>query len=83
MLDQSLHVPLLALQVLNQLLPVLGNPGDILPRTGTRNDAKAIQDLDRIGARLSQETVIRCKKKVLSACYLTEIVKIVSCKTII
>ena len=33
-LDQSLQVPLLALQVLDQSLPVLGNPGDTLPRTG-------------------------------------------------
>ena len=29
-LDQSLHVPFLALQVLDQSLPVLGNPGDTL-----------------------------------------------------
>ena len=44
-LDQSLHVPLLALQVLDQSLPVLGNPGDTLPRTGTRNNPEPIQVL--------------------------------------
>ena len=42
-LDKSLHVPLLALQVLDQSLPVLGNPGDTLQRTGTRKNPKPIQ----------------------------------------
>ena len=37
-LDQSLHVPLLALQV-------LGNPADTLTRTGTRKNPKSIQGL--------------------------------------
>ena len=37
-LDQSLHEPLLALQV-------LWNPRDTLPGTGTRNNPKPIQDL--------------------------------------
>ena len=44
-LDQSLHVPLLDLQVLDQSLPVLGNPGDTLTRTGTRKSPKPIQGL--------------------------------------
>ena len=44
-LDQSLHVPLLALQVLDQSFPVLGNPGDTLTRTGTRKNPKPIQGL--------------------------------------
>ena len=44
-LDQSLHVPRLALQVLDQSLEVLGNPGDTLPRTGTRKNPKPIQGL--------------------------------------
>ena len=46
-LDQSLHVPLLALQV-------LGNPGDTLTRTGTRktqNQFRAYKG--RIDARFS------------------------------
>ena len=44
-MDQSLQVPLLALQVLDQSLPVLRNPGDTLPRTGTLNNPKPIQGL--------------------------------------
>ena len=39
-LDESLHVPLLALQVLGQSLPVLVNPGYTLTRTGTRKKSK-------------------------------------------
>ena len=39
-LDQSLQVPLLALKFLDQSLPVLGNPGDTLPRTGRRKKSK-------------------------------------------
>ena len=41
--DQSLQVPLLALQVLNQSWPVLGNPKDTLSRTRTRTKPKPIQ----------------------------------------
>ena len=44
-LDQSLHVPLLASHLLDQFLPVLGKPGDTLPRTGTRKDPKQIKGL--------------------------------------
>ena len=44
-LDQSLQVSLLGLQVLDQSLPVLGNPGDTLPRTGTGKNPKPIQGL--------------------------------------
>ena len=44
-LDHSLQVPLLALQVLYQSLPVLGNPGDTLTRTGTQKNPKPIQGL--------------------------------------
>ena len=44
-LDQSLLVPLLALEILEQSLPVLGNPGDTLPRTGTLKNPKPIQGL--------------------------------------
>ena len=44
-LDQSLHVSLVALQVLDQSLPVLGNPGDTLTRTGAREKPKPIQGL--------------------------------------
>ena len=36
-LEKSLQVPLLALQVLDQSLPVLGNPGDTLPKNGVKN----------------------------------------------
>ena len=46
-LDQSLQVPLLALQVLDQSLPVLGNPGDTLPRTGTQKKSKTNSEVIR------------------------------------
>ena len=46
-LDQSLQVPLLALQVLDQSLPVLGNPGDTLPRTGIQKKSKTNSGLIR------------------------------------
>ena len=46
-LDQSLQVPLLALQVLGQSLLVLGNPGDTLPRTGTQKKSKTNSGLIR------------------------------------
>ena len=46
-LDQSLQVPLSALQVLDQSLPVLGNPGDTLPRTGTQKKSKTNSGLIR------------------------------------
>ena len=46
-LDQSLQVPLLALQVLDQSLPVLENPGDTLPRTGTQKKSKTNSGLIR------------------------------------
>ena len=52
-LDQSLHLPLFALQVMDQSLPVLGNPGDT-PRTETRkiqNQCRAYKG--RIGAIFS------------------------------
>ena len=44
-LNQSLNMPLLALEVLDQSLTVVGNPADTLPRTGRRNNPKPFQDL--------------------------------------
>ena len=44
-LDHCLHVPLLASYLLDQFLPLLGKPGDTLPRTGTRKDSKPIKGL--------------------------------------
>ena len=73
-LDQSLQVPLLALQVLDQSLPILGNPGDTLPRTGTRKKSKTDSGLIRAEyvLYLVEKKVIGCSKKVFSVCYLTK-----------
>ena len=44
-LDQSLHMSLLDLQVLEKCIQVRANPGDTLPRTDTGKNPKSIQEL--------------------------------------
>ena len=64
-LEQSLHVPLLALEVLDQSLQVLGSRQDTLPRTGTWKKSKTDSGLIKAEyvLYLVEITVIGGKKK--------------------